>query len=86
MIAQANFATWRADNERLERFRSRNAAFAWMKAIVAAMEHAQKLPSGAAAQARPEPTMTFETGSTSRSADASWSSSRRPAERPPTRS
>ena len=46
VIAQANFATWRADNERLERFRSRNAAFAWMKAIAAAMEHAQKLPAG----------------------------------------
>ncbi len=61
VIAQFDFATWRADNERLERFRSRNAAFAWMKAIAAAMEHAKNLPAGATAQSRPEPTVTFET-------------------------
>ena len=61
VIAQANFTTWRADNERLERFRSRNAAFAWMHAIAAAMEHARELPAGAIAQSRPEPTVTFET-------------------------
>src|SRR3954451_7286604 len=34
VIAQANFAVWRTDNERLEAFRSRNAAFAWIDAIV----------------------------------------------------
>jgi alkyl sulfatase BDS1-like metallo-beta-lactamase superfamily hydrolase len=61
LIAQANFAKWRADNERLERFRSRNAAFAWMNAVTAAMEHARRLPAGATAQSRPEPTSTFET-------------------------
>jgi alkyl sulfatase BDS1-like metallo-beta-lactamase superfamily hydrolase len=60
VIAQANFATWRADNERLERFRSRNAAFAWMSAIAAAMDHARQLPPGETAQSRPEPTVTFD--------------------------
>jgi alkyl sulfatase BDS1-like metallo-beta-lactamase superfamily hydrolase len=60
VIAQANSAHWRADNERLERFRSRNAAFAWMKAITAALEHTQTLPAGTTAQSRPEPTVTFE--------------------------
>ncbi len=60
VIAQANFDTWRADNERLEMFRVRNAAFAWMHAILAATAHARKLPAGATAQARPEPTITFE--------------------------
>jgi alkyl sulfatase BDS1-like metallo-beta-lactamase superfamily hydrolase len=60
LIAQANFASWRADNERLEAFRSRNAAFAWIRAILAAMEHAQSLGAGATAQARPEPTTTFD--------------------------
>ena len=35
-IAQTNFLSWRADNERLEAFRSRNAAFAWIRAILAA--------------------------------------------------
>jgi alkyl sulfatase BDS1-like metallo-beta-lactamase superfamily hydrolase len=60
LIAQANFNSWRADNERLEAFRSRNAAFAWMRAIVAAMQHADSLGAGATAQARPEPTTTFD--------------------------
>jgi alkyl sulfatase BDS1-like metallo-beta-lactamase superfamily hydrolase len=59
LIAQTNFTSWRADNERLEAFRSRNAAFAWIRAILAAMEHAQSLGAGATSQARPEPTMTF---------------------------
>ena len=31
VVAQADFARWRDDNERLETFRSRNAAFAWMR-------------------------------------------------------
>src|SRR4051794_16733944 len=41
VIAHANFHIWRADNERLETFRARNAAFAWMDAIVAAMDYAR---------------------------------------------
>jgi alkyl sulfatase BDS1-like metallo-beta-lactamase superfamily hydrolase len=60
IIAQANFELWRADNERLESFRVRNAAFAWMEAIVAAMEYAKTLGVGTGAQARPEPTTTFD--------------------------
>ncbi len=60
LIAQANFTSWRADNERLEAFRSRNAAFAWIRAILAAMEHAGSLGAGAIAQARPAPTTTFD--------------------------
>jgi alkyl sulfatase BDS1-like metallo-beta-lactamase superfamily hydrolase len=60
VVAQAGFATWRDDNERLESFRVRNAAFAWMTAIVAAMEHARSAGVGPAAQARPEPTLTVD--------------------------
>ena len=59
VIVQSNFAVWRADNERLEAFRSRNAAFAWMDAILAAMAYAHSLGVGATAQASPEPTTTF---------------------------
>ena len=59
LIAHEAFATWRADNERLETFRSRNAAFAWIDAIVAAMEHARAIGAGDTAQARPEPSTTF---------------------------
>lgn len=56
VVAQRRFAVWRDDNERLERFRSRNAAFAWIDAIVAAMEHARTTGEGAIAQSRPDPT------------------------------
>jgi alkyl sulfatase BDS1-like metallo-beta-lactamase superfamily hydrolase len=60
VIAQASFDVWRTDNERLESFRARNAAFAWMHAITKALEHAERLGVGAVAQSRPEPTTTFE--------------------------
>jgi alkyl sulfatase BDS1-like metallo-beta-lactamase superfamily hydrolase len=60
VIAHASFATWRDDNERLEQFRARNAAFAWIDAILAAMAYAAQLGVDAVAQARPEPTTTFE--------------------------
>jgi alkyl sulfatase BDS1-like metallo-beta-lactamase superfamily hydrolase len=60
VVAQADFARWRDDNERLESFRSRNAAFAWMDAILAAIAYAESLGASGTAQARPEPTVTFE--------------------------
>jgi alkyl sulfatase BDS1-like metallo-beta-lactamase superfamily hydrolase len=60
VIAHSSFATWRDDNERLEQFRARNAAFAWIDAILAAMAYAESLGVGAVAQARPEPTTTFD--------------------------
>jgi alkyl sulfatase BDS1-like metallo-beta-lactamase superfamily hydrolase len=60
VVAQADFARWRADNERLEAFRSRNAAFAWIDAILAAITYAESLGASGVAQARPEPTVTFE--------------------------
>jgi alkyl sulfatase BDS1-like metallo-beta-lactamase superfamily hydrolase len=60
VVAQADFARWRADNERLETFRSRNAAFAWIQAILAAITYAESVGAQATAQARPEPTVTFE--------------------------
>ena len=60
VVAQANFTMWRDDNERLEAFRSRNSAFAFIDAILAAMEHARALGVGQVAQGRPEPTMTVD--------------------------
>ena len=60
LFAQKNFSSWRADNQRLEAFRSRNAAFAWIRAILGAMEHAGPAGAGAAVQAQPEPTTTFD--------------------------
>ena len=46
VIAHANFGTWRDDNKRLEAFRVRNAAFAWMDAIAAARSHARECTPG----------------------------------------
>ena len=60
VVAQANFTVWRDDNERLEAFRSRNSAFAFMDAILAAMEHARSVGVDAVAQARPEPTVLVD--------------------------
>ncbi len=60
VVAQASFDTWRADNERLEAFRVANAGFAWMHAIMAALEHAQHREDGVPAQSRPEPTVVFD--------------------------
>ena len=60
VIAQANFTVWRQDNERLEAFRSRNSAFAFIDAILAAMEHARELGVGQVAQGRPEPTIAVD--------------------------
>jgi len=57
VVAQANFVTWRDDNERLEAFRSRNSAFAFIDAILAAMEYARSVGVGAVPQGRPEPTV-----------------------------
>ena len=58
VIAQAGFATWRGDNERLEAFRARNAGFAWAAKVRAAVAHAASLGVRGAPQARPEPTIT----------------------------
>ncbi|MFZ4519480.1 MAG: alkyl sulfatase dimerization domain-containing protein [Microthrixaceae bacterium] len=60
VIAQANFTIWRDDNERLESFRSRNSAFAFMDAILAAMDYARSVGVGAVPQARPEPTVVVD--------------------------
>ncbi len=60
VVAHSSFGIWRDDNERLEAFRSRNAAFAWLEAILAALDHAKRRSAGdLPAQSRPEPTTTF---------------------------
>ena len=60
LIAQANHQVWRDDNRRLEAFRSRNSAFAWIDAILAAMEHTRALGVEAAPAEVPEPTVLFD--------------------------
>ena len=61
IVAQANWASWRRDNEQLLAFRSANAYFAWANAISAALEYAKtrcagKLP----AQSTPVPTIVVD--------------------------
>ncbi|MGA2836544.1 MAG: alkyl sulfatase dimerization domain-containing protein [Acidimicrobiales bacterium] len=60
VVAQAQFATWRDDNERLESFRVRNSAFAWMDTVMAALAHVESLGIRGTVQSRPEPTVTFD--------------------------
>jgi alkyl sulfatase BDS1-like metallo-beta-lactamase superfamily hydrolase len=60
VIAQANYDVWRQDNSRLEAFRSRNSAFAWISAIVAAMEYARSVGVGDVAMATPDATVTVD--------------------------
>jgi alkyl sulfatase BDS1-like metallo-beta-lactamase superfamily hydrolase len=64
VVAQANYATWRADNERLEKFRTRNAAFAFMDRVLTGIERADALGLGGAPQSRPEPTTVVEQSAT----------------------
>jgi glyoxylase-like metal-dependent hydrolase (beta-lactamase superfamily II) len=60
IVAQANWGIWRADNERLETFRSRNAAFAWIDAILAAVTYSESVAPGETSQSRPEPTVEVD--------------------------
>ena len=60
LIAQADHQVWRDDNRRLEAFRSRNSAFAWIDAILAAMEHTRALGVEAAPSELPEPTVLVD--------------------------
>jgi alkyl sulfatase BDS1-like metallo-beta-lactamase superfamily hydrolase len=60
LVAQANHGVWRNDNQRLEAFRSRNSAFAWIDAILAAMEHTRALGVEAASSELPEPTVLVD--------------------------
>jgi alkyl sulfatase BDS1-like metallo-beta-lactamase superfamily hydrolase len=64
VVAHANWADWRDDNERLSAFRTRNAAFAWTDAISAALEHAaehaRRTGGGFPAQSSPTPELVVE--------------------------
>ena len=44
IVAQANWESWRRDNEQLLTFRTANAYFAWTDAISTAVQHAKTRP------------------------------------------
>jgi alkyl sulfatase BDS1-like metallo-beta-lactamase superfamily hydrolase len=60
IVAQANYDVWRQDNARLESFRSRNSAFAWIDAIVAAMEYARSVGVTDVPTATPDATVVVD--------------------------
>ncbi len=60
VVMQAEWATWRNDNERLNSFRVNNAAFAWTEAITAALDFAANRPEGFPAQSAPTPDIVVD--------------------------
>jgi alkyl sulfatase BDS1-like metallo-beta-lactamase superfamily hydrolase len=59
LVAQANFAVWRSDNERLQAFRTDRSAFAFMDRVMDGIGEA-KAHGWVPGQSRPEPTITFD--------------------------
>ncbi|HME49819.1 MBL fold metallo-hydrolase [Mycobacterium sp.] len=61
IVAQANWESWRRDNEQLLTFRSANAYFAWTAAISTAVNYAKTRSGGPLpAQSSPIPTILVE--------------------------
>jgi alkyl sulfatase BDS1-like metallo-beta-lactamase superfamily hydrolase len=61
IVAQANWETWRRDNDILGAFRAANAYFAWADAISAAVAHARRRAGGELpAQSAPVPTVVVD--------------------------
>jgi alkyl sulfatase BDS1-like metallo-beta-lactamase superfamily hydrolase len=58
VIAHASWRTWRDDNERLESFRVKNSAFAFMDRVLAGMSATKaRFPDSSQAQGTPRPTI-----------------------------
>ncbi|MCG7631802.1 MBL fold metallo-hydrolase [Gordonia McavH-238-E] len=61
VIAQANWADWRRDNETLAPFRASNAGFAWAAKTRASAAHTvERFGGPLPTQGRPEPTLVFD--------------------------
>lgn len=61
VVAQANWESWRRDNEQLLTFRTANAYFAWTDAISTAVQYAKTLSGGRLpAQSSPVPTIVVD--------------------------
>lgn len=59
IVAHANFRIFREDFEKLQAFRVRNSAFAWMEKLQTAFDHARQTGGELPGQSSPEPTLTF---------------------------
>ncbi|OBF89084.1 hydrolase [Mycolicibacterium flavescens] len=60
VVAQANWETWRRDNELLAEFRARNSAFAWVDKVMATIEGATARFGALRPQSVPTPTMVVD--------------------------
>jgi alkyl sulfatase BDS1-like metallo-beta-lactamase superfamily hydrolase len=59
IVTHANFRIFRDDFEKLQAFRVRNSAFAWMEKLQTAFDHARETGRALPGQSSPEPTLTF---------------------------
>ena len=60
IVAQANWATWRRDNEVLATFRTANSSFAWADTVMAAIEHSAQRFGAPPPQSAPIPTVVVD--------------------------
>ncbi len=60
IVAQANWATWRRDNEVLATFRTANSSFAWADTVMAAIEHSARRFGAPPPQSAPIPTVVVD--------------------------
>lgn len=60
IVAQANWETWRRDNELLAAFRAQNSAFAWVDKVTATIERTARRFGPPPPQSVPAPTMVVD--------------------------
>ncbi|WP_370501253.1 alkyl sulfatase dimerization domain-containing protein [Mycolicibacterium sp. jd] len=60
IVTQANWDTWRRDNELLATFRAQNSAFAWVDKVMATIDRTSTRFGALPAQSVPTPTITFD--------------------------
>jgi alkyl sulfatase BDS1-like metallo-beta-lactamase superfamily hydrolase len=60
IVAQANWETWRRDNDMLATFRAQNSAFAWVDTVMATIERSAQRFGPPPAQSTPTPTVIVE--------------------------
>lgn len=60
IVAQANWETWRHDNELLATFRAQNSGFAWIQKVMDTIERTTARFGAVPPQSVPVPTLTFD--------------------------
>src|SRR4051794_30227161 len=60
IVAQANWETWRRDNEALAAFRAQNSAFAWVDKVMDTISNTTQRFGAPPPQSAPTPTIVFD--------------------------